>query len=295
MVGGFWGSVDPIAVQEIVDICLKGGINWFDTAEFYGGGESEKALSTALNGAGPRAEGSHIATKWWPLMRGAGSIGATIGKRLECLNGRRIDLYQVHQPFSLSPVASEMRAMAKLAEAGKIRHIGVSNFSAKQMREADWTLRQLGLRLASNQVRYSMLDRRIEYNGILETAKDLGIAIVAYSPLEQGILTGKFHQNPELIKKVSVMRRRMSGLNAGSLDKSRPLISKLSELAKKYDATAARIALNWTVNVQGETIFAIPGASKSSQAEENVKAMTFRLTEGELAELSDIAGRIART
>ncbi len=294
MVGGFWGAVDDAVVREIVALCLQGGINWFDTAEVYGGGESEKALSAALNAAGSLADEAYVATKWWPVMRTAGSIPATIDKRLESLSGRRIDLYQVHQPFSFSSVSSEMKEMAKLAEQGKIRHIGVSNFSAKQMSDADKTLRQYGLRLASNQVKYSMLDRSIERNGILEAAKELDIAIIAYSPLAQGILTGKFHQNPALISNLSGMRKRMGGISPKKLEITRPLINKLTELAAKYEATPARIALNWTINAHGETVFAIPGASRASQAEENVKAMTFRLTDSELAELSEMADRVAQ-
>ena len=121
--------------------------------------------------------------------------------------------------------------MAKLAAAGKIQHVGVSNFSAKQMREADRVLREHGLRLASNQVKYSLLDRRIEQNGILETAKELGCAIIAYSPLEQGILSGKFHHDPALIKAISGPRKWSPAFQAKGLNRSKPLIDSLEQIA----------------------------------------------------------------
>ena len=107
-----------------------------------------------------------------------------------------------------------MREMAKLVKQGKIKHVGVSNFSASKMYEADKALRQSGLRLVSNQVKYNLLDRRIERNGIMETAKELGVAIIAFSPLEQGILSGKFHKNPELVKQIQGPRKWIGGFRS---------------------------------------------------------------------------------
>jgi len=293
LVGKFWPKLEPALVRDIVGVSLEGGINWFDTAEIYGGGESEQILTQSLHELGQSANGIHIATKWWPVLRTAGSIPRTIDERLRRLNGFPIDLYMVHQPFSFSSVASEMRQMAKLAEQGKIRSIGVSNYSAKQMREADRVLKQHGLRLASNQVKYSMLDRRIERNGILDTARELGCAIIAYSPLEQGLLSGKFHRNPELIRKAPGPRRLMKGFKANGLQQTKPLIDLLERLADKYGGSASQIALNWTIHAQGDLIFAIPGASKRQHAEDNVRSMRFRLTANELGELSELSRRVA--
>ncbi|MFC4778328.1 aldo/keto reductase [Paenibacillus sp. GCM10023252] len=293
-VGKFWSVLDKETVGEIVKISLEGGINWFDTAEVYGGGESEKALDAALGQAGTLADDAYIATKWWPLLRTAGSIGGTINERISCLGGRRIDLHQVHQPFSFSSVASEMHAMAKLVEQGKIGHVGVSNFSAGKMREADRVLREHGLRLASNQVKYNLLDRRIENNGILGTAKELGVAIIAYSPLEQGILSGKFHRNPSLVQAIKGPRRWMGGFKADGLKRTLPLIERLEQLAAAYEASPTQIALNWLIHAHGDTVFAIPGATKPHHAQENVRAMTFALTADELSELGQLAATVSK-
>ncbi|MCQ6562456.1 aldo/keto reductase [Paenibacillus mendelii] len=294
IVGKFWPVLGDEVIQDIVRTSLAGGINWFDTAEVYGGGQSEQMLADALNAAGEAAESAHVATKWWPIMRSASSISRTIEQRLRCLKGWPIDLHQVHQPYSFSSAASEMREMAKLVKVGKIKHVGVSNFSAAKMREADRTLREFGLRLTSNQVKYSLLDRRIERNGIMETAKELGVAIIAYSPLEQGLLTGKFHVNPELAKQISGPRRWSSAFKPAGLKRSQPLIDLLQELALKYGASPSQVALNWLIHAHGETVFAIPGASKPHHAVENVRAMRFTLEADEIAELASVSSFYGR-
>jgi aryl-alcohol dehydrogenase-like predicted oxidoreductase len=293
IVGGFWPKLDNDLVHDIVRVSLEGGINWFDTAEVYGDGESEQMLAESLHAAGDIAKDAHIATKWWPAFRTASSIPHTIDERLRLLDGHPIDLYMIHQPFSFSSVASEMRQMAKLAKEGKIRNVGVSNFNARRMREADRVLKEHGLRLASNQVKYSLLDRRIERNGVLETAQELGAAIIAYSPLEQGILSGKFHDNPELIRKAPGPRRLMKGFKSHGLRQTKPLIDILERLAVQYDASATQVALNWIIHAHGDSVFAIPGASKLRHVEENVKVMGFRLTASEIGELSEMSARVA--
>ncbi|MGO4548377.1 aldo/keto reductase [Paenibacillus sp. 2TAB23] len=289
IVGKFWPVLEGSLINDIVRTSFEGGINWFDTAEIYGNGQSEQLLARALRETIQSENPVYIATKWWPLFRTAGSIGTTIEERIRLLEGRTIHLHQVHQPFSLSSVSSEMKEMAKLAAAGKIQHVGVSNFSAKQMIEADRVLREHGLRLASNQVKYSLLDRRIERNGILETAQQLGCAIIAYSPLEQGILSGKFHHDSALVKAIKGPRKWSPAFQAKSLNRSRPLIDLLEQIAIAYDATATQVALNWLIHAHGDTVFAIPGASKIHHAEQNVKAMHFRLSVDEIAEINEVS------
>lgn len=294
LVGKFWPVMQGQIINDIVKTSYEGGMNWFDTAEVYGNGQSEQALARALRETISPNDAVIIATKWWPIFRTASSIGSTIDERIRLLEGRTINLHQVHQPYSFSSVRSEMTEMAKLVEAGKIQNIGVSNFSANQMREADNVLREHGLRLASNQVKYNLLDRRIETNGILETAQELGAAIIAYSPLEQGILSGKFHQNPALVKAISGPRKWSSSFRPQGLSRSKPLIDALEQIAVRYDATATQVALNWLINAHGETVFAIPGASKAHHAEQNVKAMRFKLTTDEINELSEASRSITK-
>lgn len=287
--GKQWPVLQDDEIEKIVSLSLEGGVNWFDTAESYGNGESEKNLSRALRKAGKSPDEVIIATKWLPLLRTAKSITKTIDKRLEYLGGFRIDLHQIHLPASFSSIETEMKAMAQLVKAQKIRHIGVSNFSAKKMRAAQDALSRHNLNLSSNQVRYSLLDRKIETNGILDTARELGVSIIAYSPLAQGLLSGKFHDDPELIKKRSGFRKYMGAFKPKGLDKSRPVIEAVKKLAEKYLVTPAQIALNWVLQFHGEIVVAIPGATKPEQTKDNADAMKFKLTQDELDYLDEIS------
>ena len=273
-------------MNSIVQSALDGGINWFDTAEMYGKGYSEQALANALKAAGQAADDVIVATKWSPFFRTARNISRTISNRQRNLDGFTIDLYQIHQPYSFSSSEAEMNAMAKLVEAGKIRSIGVSNFSAGQMRRAHAALAKHDLPLASNQVHYSLINRGIESNGILNAAKELGITIIAWSPLESGLLTGKFHYDPHALRKTPIGRRL---LLRRQLKKSRPLIVTLQEVATAYNATPAQVALNWLINFHGDTVVAIPGASKVHHARQNAGAMDFNLSEREMERIDELS------
>jgi aryl-alcohol dehydrogenase-like predicted oxidoreductase len=289
--GGARGSWDPISVEEtdgIVQASLDGGINWFDTAELYGHGRSERAIARALKLAGKSDEEVVTATKWNPIGRTARSITRTIGNRQECLNGYTIDLYQIHGPMAFTTRKSEMNAMADLVESGDIRSIGISNYNARQMRSAHEALLARGLRLTSNQVKYSLLDRSIEANGILDTAMELGVTIIAYSPLEMGLLTGKFHENPELLNSRPFMRRRRL---RGKIESSRELVNTLEEIAQTRGVTVSQVALNWLIKFHGDTVVAIPGASKVRHAEQNVAAMTFTLSNAEMSLIDSLSAR----
>ncbi len=284
------GFAFPAITQEeknaTVRAALEGGINWFDTAELYGQGVSEASLAAALKAAGKSDEEVVVATKWWPLLRTARNIPRTIQDRIRFLDGYSIGLYMVHQPFSFSSPEAEMDAMADLVEAGKIRSVGVSNFNPERMRRAHEQLKKRGLPLAANQVLYSLLDRSIESNGILETAKELGVTIIAYTPLASGLLTGKYHKNPELLQKKPFFWR---GRLQRGLEKSRPLVQALEEIGAKYNATPAQVALNWVIHFHGESIVTIPGATKAHQAEESAGAMKFKLAADELARLDELS------
>jgi aryl-alcohol dehydrogenase-like predicted oxidoreductase len=286
MAGKFWPVLDDHLIHEIVRISLEGGINWFDTAEVYGRGASEKALAKSLVELGQKPGDVFIATKWWPMFRTAPNIIKTIGKRLGALSPFPIDLYQVHQPWGFSSEIEEMEAMAKLVRANKIKLVGVSNFSAKKMRSAWKTLQKSGISLVSNQVRYSLLSREIEDNGVLETAKELGITIIAYSPLAQGLVTGKFHDNPQLLKNIG-FRKYSSLFKPKGLEKSRPVTEIVKNLALKYNATPSQVALNWLIHFNGDIVVAIPGATRAAYAAENTGAMKFRLSPEDLHALDE--------
>ena len=284
--GKFWPVLEDEVTDHIVSLSLEGGINWFDTAELYGKGASEKGLAGSLQKLGKKPGEVIIATKWWPMFRTASNILKTINERIEALSPYPIDLYQVHQPFGFSSEVKEMKAMAKLVKTNKIRYIGVSNFSAKKMRNAWETLQKEGIQLVSNQVRYSLLDRKIESNGILDTAKELGITIIAYSPLAQGLVTGKFHDNPELLKNIGY-RKYMPAFKPSGLAKSKPVVDLVKKLSANYSVTPSQIALNWLIYYHGETVVAIPGATKEKHAQENTGAMKFRLSTEDLFTLDE--------
>jgi aryl-alcohol dehydrogenase-like predicted oxidoreductase len=288
MAGKYWPALEDDLIREVVRTSLEGGINWFDTAEVYGQGASERILAKSLAALGIKPGEVFIATKWWPLFRCASNILKTIETRMEALNPYPIDLYQVHQPFGFSSDVAEMEAMARLVKAKKIRYVGVSNFSAKKMRRSWETLQKQGISLVSNQVQYSLLNRKIETNGIMETAKELGITIIAYSPLAQGMVTGKFHDNPALLKNIG-WRRFSSQFKPEGMEKSRPVAELVKKLAVKYDVTPSQVALNWLIHFSGDTVVAIPGATKATHAAENTGAMKFSMTAEEMLQLDNIS------
>ncbi|HEY5470101.1 MAG TPA: aldo/keto reductase [Bacteroidales bacterium] len=288
MAGKFWPTLEDNLIERIVSLSIEGGINWFDTAEVYGGGESEKALSKALKAAGKKPGEVVVATKWWPMFRFASNMRKTISERIRLLDPYPIDLYQVHQPWGFSGEKSEMNVMAELFNRKLIKAIGVSNFSAHKMENSWATLQKSGIPLASNQVRYNLLDRSIESNGVLDLAKKLGITIIAYSPLAQGLVTGKFHDNPELLKNIG-FRRYSSQFKPAALEKSRPVIILLKELAMKYNVTPSQVALNWLIQYNGDTVVAIPGATKEIHVKENCGAMSFSLSDEDMARLDKVS------
>lgn len=290
--GGYWAALDQQLVDSIVAATLRGGVNWFDTAEAYGRGASEHALAHAIQSAGSSPGDLRIATKWMPIFRRAANIPKTIGDRIAALDPFPIDLYQIHNPASFSSVEAQMQEMADLVEAGKIRAVGVSNFSAEAMRVAHRALAARGIPLASNQVRYSLLDRRIDSNGVMEAARELGISIIAYSPLSQGLLTGVFHDDPELIRSRGGPRKWLPRFRASGLEQSRPLIELLRAIAADHNCSAAQIALAWTI--RDPLLFAIPGATKIAHAESNAAAMQIELDEGEIRRLDEASGSATR-
>ncbi len=290
LIGSFWGHLTQEVIDAIVTAALQGGINWFDTAEAYGRGRSETALATALTHAGRVNGDVLIATKWWPWLRGASSMATSAEQRLAHLGGFGIDLFQVHTARgSLSSHRAQMEGMAKLLEAGRIKSIGVSNFSATQMRLCHAVLRERNMALATNQVAYSLLDRRIESNGVLDVAEELGITIIAYSPLAQGLLAGAFHEDPDAIKKRPGPRRYLRRFRPRGLEQSAPIVTELQRLAQKYSATPSQVALNWLVSFHGETVVAIPGATKVRHAIENATALTFELAAADIKKLDELS------
>ncbi len=291
--GGLTGIIFPVIPQAdknaILQAALDGGINWFDTAEMYGMGMSEQSLAAGLKAAGKTDKDVLITTKWFPFFRTAGNIPHSIDARLRFLGGYSIATYMIHQPYSFSSPEAEMNAMADLVEAGKIRSVGVSNFSPTRMRRAHAALAKRGLPLAVNQVRYSLTSRKIETDGTLQAAKELGVTIIAYTPLDRGLLSGKYHKDASLLNRLPGLRRLMMQRD---IEHTRPLINAMDEIAARYKATIAQVALNWVINFNGDTVVTIPGATKVHQAAEAAGAMAFHLSADELAQLDNLSRRL---
>jgi aryl-alcohol dehydrogenase-like predicted oxidoreductase len=272
--------------NKIIQSAFDGGINWFDTAEMYGGGQSEKYLAESLQAAGAEDNEVIIATKWSPFFRFASNITKTIQIRLEKLAPFQIDLYQIHNPWSFSPPEKEMEMMAELVNKGHIRSVGVSNFDPDRMRRAFSTLESYEIPLASNQVHYNLLNRQIETNGVLDAAKDLGMTIIAWSPLESGLLTGKFHKDPKYLARTPAVRRKRL---EKQLADSQPVIDVLNDLAEKHNSEPAQVALSWVINNQGDLVVAIPGATRVGHVEESVGAMNLQLSTEDLTRLDQVS------
>ncbi len=270
--------------NNIVKTALDNGINWFDTAEAYGFGLSEEKLSRGLKAANVEDKDVILATKWLPMMRRAKSIKKTIQNRINHLNPYTIDLHQIHMPYSFSSFQKQFDAMADILNDGHIKSIGISNFSANQMIKAHDILAEKGLILASNQVNYSLINRKIERNGILDAAKELDVTIISWSPLQSGILSGKYHKDEQLFNSLPYARKMRS---KKQIKESQDLIDLLENIAETHVSSIAQIALNWLVNYHGKTVVAIPGATKASQAESNGKAMSIQLSKNELNEIEE--------
>jgi aryl-alcohol dehydrogenase-like predicted oxidoreductase len=282
----FWNYGDGYGEQELqaaFNAALEAGVNFFDTAEVYGLGLSERLLGEFMRQTPQKVQ---IATKFGPLpWRWNGeSVSEAITESLKRLQVERVELYQVHWPFTfLLSQQTLMNTLADEVKRGRIGAIGVSNYSAAQMREAQQILAARGVPLAVNQVRYSLLTRQIETNGIFQTARELGVTILAYSPLAQGLLTGKYTGEKTPTGARSIDPR----FNQDGLKKIAPVISLLKQIGEKYQRTPAQVALNWLI-AQGNVI-PIAGVKTAEQVKQNAGALGWKITDEEFAELEKIS------
>lgn len=284
----FWnygGDYDASQLRQAFDAAIETGTTFFDTAEVYGPGVSEKLIGQFMQQSNQTLQ---IATKYGPApwRFTAQSVSDALTGSLRRLQVERIALYQVHWPFAFfMSQATLMNALADEVQRGRISSVGVSNYSASQMREAHQLLAERGVHLAVNQVRYSLLTRQIESNGILATAKELGVTILAYSPLAQGLLTGKY--TPAEGKTPSGARRLDPRFSKAGLEKIEPVVSLLRQLGEKYDRTPAQVALNWLI-AQGNVV-AIAGAKTAQQVQQNAGALGWKLPDEEIAQLEQVS------
>jgi len=284
----FWNygkDYDAKQVREAFQAALEMGTTFFDTAEVYGFGVSEDLLGQFMQQNNQTVQ---IATKYGPApwRFTAQSVSDALTESLKRLRVEQITLYQVHWPFSFfMSQETLMNALADEVQRGRIEAVGVSNYSAKQMREAHQLLAARGVSLASNQVRYSLLTRQIETNGIFDAARQLGVAILAYSPLAQGLLTGKYTADSS--ETPSGARRIDRRFSKDGLKKIEPVISLLRQLGEKHGRTPAQVALNWLI-AQGNVV-AIAGAKTAEQVRQNAGALGWKLSDDEITHLEQVS------
>jgi aryl-alcohol dehydrogenase-like predicted oxidoreductase len=278
--GRLYGEHD---VAEAFRVGRAAGIDFFDTAEMYGRGLSERILGRMC-----RSEpgGVVLATKFspYPWRPYRGALVPALRRSLRRLGVARVDLYQIHWPFPAVSIESWMESMANAVDLGLTRAVGVSNYSLRQMQRAHAALARRGVPLASNQVRYSLLDRSPEHSGLLRASRDLGVTLIAYSPLGMGLLTGKYGPG----KPLPLARRRRPW---GMLRHLEPLLETLRRIGDEHGGkTPSQVALNWTM---AKGTLPIPGAKNARQAEENAGALGWRLTDEEVSRLDAASEAIA--
>jgi aryl-alcohol dehydrogenase-like predicted oxidoreductase len=272
-------------VEQAFDAAIEAGVTFFDTAEVYGLGLSEELLGRFMKKTDKEVQ---VATKFGPLpwRFSAESVSEALTDSLKRLQVEQIALYQVHWPFTFfMSQETLMNALATEVEKGRIKTIGVSNYSQEQMQEAHEILARRGIPLSVNQVRYSLLTRQVESQGIIATAKQLGVTILAYSPLAQGLLTGKYSLDSSV--KPTGARSIDPRFSKDNLQKIDPVISLLRTIGEKYNRTPAQVALNWLI-AQGNVI-PISGVKTAEQVKQNAGALNWKLSDDEVTQLEAIS------
>lgn len=276
---GYGAEYADRTAGEIVRRALDLGVNVVDSAEFYGFGRSERIVGEAIRG---RRDEVFLATKLMPVA----PVGPVIGWRARGSARRlgvdRLDLYQLHWPNPLVPLGVQMPGLRRLQDAGLVTHVGVSNYSLDRWRRAEAAL---GGPVLSNQVRCSLLAPRA-----LETlqphAQREGRLLIAYSPLAQGLLSGRYGPGHRPSDRV----RRFNPLFAERrLERAAELGRELAEVGRPYGATPSQVALAWLV--RRPNVIVIPGASSVAQLEQNAAAADLTLTDDDDARLVAAAGR----
>ncbi len=286
----YWGygrSYTDADLAEAFAACLAGGINWFDTAELYGRCLSERILGGLVNGddAGGNASSKPlVATKFFPYpwRFHRSSFRRALRASLNRLDIDSIDLYQTHFPFPPRSFAYWVGALADAVQDGLVKAIGVSNYSAEQTKRAHEILDRRGVVLASNQIGYSLLNRRSESNGVLAACRELDVSVISFGPLFEGLLTGKYGPGspPTLLR-----RLRWASKRVGSIA---PLQSLMRDIASGHDASQSQVAVNWLV---AHGTLPIPGVKSAAQASDNAAAMAWELSEDEVEALDQATRR----
>ncbi len=274
-----WVGIDDSETIAAHKAAYEAGITTFDTAEWYGSGHSEQILASALSNVRDNVQ---ILTKVAPIHLKHDEVIEACDRSLKNLKTDRIDLYQIHWPNDSVPIEGTMSALNSMKDAGKIRAIGVSNFTAMQIADAE----KFG-RIESVQPPYSLFWRQIETD-VVPYAVEHSLSVIAYSPLAQGLLTGKFGRDHVFQPgDVRLKNKLFSGEN---FDRALDAVDELKPIADKYGVSLGELSLAWLI-AQPQTS-AIVGARTAEQAVQNAKAADVELTEDDLATIDKIGRKV---
>ncbi len=272
-----WGWNRSYGKKEVLEAFQKAievGINFIDTAEIYGRGKSEQLIGEAIKGYRDEVV---IATKVWPWNLTAGRIIRAADRSAKRLGVDVIDLYQIHWPNPLFPIRNTMATMKKLVHLGKVRCVGVSNFNLTKTKAAQKALSPL--ELASDQVKYNLLDRKIE-DDLLPYAQSSNVTIIAYSPLAHSLLTSRYTPETKPTSLVQAANPRFSSRNLARMANLQQL---LSSIASERNKTVSQVALNWLISKPN--VVAIPGSKRPEHVTDSARVVEWRLTENDVKRL----------
>jgi len=290
---GYWGYGTRHGPAEAVDAfvaALDGGVRFFDSAEVYGHGESERVLGALARRAGVPLV---LATKFAPLAGrgGARAVPGALAASLRRLGVRRVDLYLAHwADRDEAPLDALMGALADVVRRGFARAVGVSNFTAAELREAHAALSRRGVPLAAQQVRYSALDRSPERDGVLDACRELGVTLLAYSPLAQGVLAGAY----TAARPPPGPRAARPEFAPERLRAAEPLVSLLRAIgAARGGRGPEQVALNWLRAKPG--VIPVVGATSGEQARRCAASLEWALTDDEVARIDALSADLQET
>ena len=285
-----WGAQltkDESSVLPAFQAALDAGLTFFDTAEIYNAGGSERVLGACI---GHDSRPVVLASKFAPLPNrfSPHTLIDALDASLERLNVETLDLYHIHWPYAFMRLDALMDMMALAVRIGKIRAVGVSNFSAKQMRQAAARLARYNVPLASNEVHYSLLNRQPEVDGVLDACRELNVALIAYRPLARGLLKAQESEKhraaePENTRAPSgIISRFQKRARVRRQEEMARLQSVLAEIAQAHEKTTSQVALKWLLQ-RDEHIIPIPGSTSAEHIAENIGALGWQLSEEEFA------------
>ncbi len=280
--GTYDTAISGDTITEAWSASIDAGATFFDTAEVYGDGESERIIGGLLAADPERAAKVQLATKFMPApwkLNVRSALLASLRASLDRLGVERVDLYQIHGPISLRGHGALADALAAAHQEGLVRAVGVSNYSASETKKMDAELRKRGLRLASNQIEFSLLRTVPETSGLLATCKDLGVTPLAYSPIGQGRLTGKYSaSNPPPSSR---------NFSAHPMERVDAVVAELRRVGEANGGkTPSQVALNWII---AKGAVPIPGAKNREQAEQNAGALGWLMGDDDVAALDAVA------